>query len=533
MLSTDVAVQGAMPAQPRGSTKARELLRSVFGHDVYRPPQAEVIEHLLAGHDALVLMPTGGGKSLCYQLPALLRPGVAVVVSPLIALMKDQVTQLSALGIRAAALNSTQSWDELVDVEKALKQGQLDLLYMAPERLLSDRVIKLLKQSSIALFAIDEAHCVSQWGHDFRPEYLELSALPKHWPEVPRIALTATATEQTRQEILERLDMPKARSFVTGFDRPNVFYQVAEKGDIRTQLLRFIQRDHRGQSGIVYCASRQRTDTLAAWLVSKGLKAMAYHAGLDRETRALHQQQFIQTPNAVMVATIAFGMGINKPDVRFVAHVDMPKSLEHYYQETGRAGRDGQPASAWLAYGLPDVLQRQRLLVDGAGGLAYQQRAMEAFDAMVSFCESTDCRRKRLLAHFGQTISACGRCDNCLASEGINDVTEAAQKMLSAVYRLWRQRGQRFGSGHLIDILRGRVTTRVKNLKHDTLSVFGIGADLSVVQWRQVLRRLLAEQLLVLDDEGYGTFALTEASVAVLKGKQQVLLRFANANEPS
>ncbi|MFO7747846.1 MAG: RecQ family ATP-dependent DNA helicase, partial [Orrella sp.] len=342
MLSTDVVVEGALPEQPKGSTKARELLRTVFGHDVYRPPQAEVIEHLLAGHDALVLMPTGGGKSLCYQLPALLRPGVAVVVSPLIALMKDQVTQLSALGIRAAALNSTQSWDELVDVEKDLKQGQLDLLYMAPERLLSERVIKLLKRSPIALFAIDEAHCVSQWGHDFRPEYLELSALPKHWPEVPRIALTATATEQTRQEILARLDMPKARSFVTGFDRPNIFYQVADKGDIRTQLLRFIQRDHRGQSGIVYCASRQRTDTLAAWLVSKGLKAMAYHAGLDRETRALHQQQFIQTPNAVMVATIAFGMGIDKPDVRFVAHVDMPKSLEHYYQETGRAGRDGQ-----------------------------------------------------------------------------------------------------------------------------------------------------------------------------------------------
>lgn len=525
MLSSDVLSEALAPESPIGSSKARELLRKVFGHDVFRQPQAEVIEHVVAGSDALVLMPTGGGKSLCYQLPALLRPGVAVVISPLIALMKDQVTRLSELGIRAAALNSTQSWDELIEVEQALKCGQLDLLYMAPERLLSDRVLKLLKQAPVALFAIDEAHCVSQWGHDFRPEYLELSALPKHWPDVPRIALTATATEQTRKEILARLDMPAARSFVTGFDRPNIFYQVADKGDIRTQLLQFIQRDHRGQSGIVYCASRQRTDTLAQWLGSKGLKAMAYHAGLDRETRTLHQQKFLQTPNSVMVATIAFGMGIDKPDVRFVAHVDMPKSLEHYYQETGRAGRDGQPASAWLAYGLNDVLQRQRLLADGSSSLANQQRATDAFDAMVLFCEATDCRRQRLLAHFGQGSAPCGHCDNCLTPDGIKDVTVAAQKMLSAVYRLWRQRGQRFGSGHLIDILRGRVTARVKDLKHNTLSVFGIGADLSVVQWRHVLRRLLAEQMLVLDNEGYGTLALTEASVAVLKGQQQVLLR--------
>jgi ATP-dependent DNA helicase RecQ len=525
MLSPDVAAVVPVSTTMEASSKARKLLREVFGHDAFREPQAEVIAHIIAHQDALVLMPTGGGKSLCYQLPALLLPGVAVVVSPLIALMNDQVTRLAKLGIRAAALNSTQSWDELRDVEQALRLGELDLLYMAPERLLSERGLRMLKQSRVALFAIDEAHCVSQWGHDFRPEYLGLSVLAQHWPEVPRIALTATATEQTRKEILARLDMPAARSFVTGFDRPNIFYQVAEKGDARKQLLQFIERDHAGHSGIVYCASRQRTDTLTRWLVDNGLKAMAYHAGLDRDTRAQHQQRFLQTPDAVMVATIAFGMGIDKPDVRFVAHVDMPKSLEHYYQETGRAGRDGQPASAWLAYGLTDVLQRQRLRAEGSDDAINQQRLTDAFDAMVSFCEATDCRRQRLLTHFGQETDPCGHCDNCLSPEGVQQMTEAAQKMLSAVYRLWRQRGQRFGSGHLIDILRGRTTARVKSLRHDSLSVFGIGADLSVVQWRQVLRRLLAEQMLVLDDEGYGTMALTQASVAVLKGHQEVLMR--------
>ena len=525
MLSPDSADVLSGPKTTADSSEARRLLREVFGHDAYREPQADVIAHIIAQQDALVLMPTGGGKSLCYQLPALLLPGVTVVVSPLIALMNDQVTRLSSLGIRAAALNSVQTWDKLLEVEQALKRGELDLLYMAPERLLSERGLRLLKQSPVALFAIDEAHCVSQWGHDFRPEYLDLSILPKHWPTVPRIALTATATEQTRQEILVRLDMPQARSFVTGFDRPNIFYRVVEKADARTQLLQFIKRDHAGHSGIIYCASRQRTDNLASWLVGKGLKAMPYHAGLDRETRAQHQKQFLQTPGAVMVATIAFGMGIDKPDVRFVAHVDMPKSLEHYYQETGRAGRDGQPASAWLAYGLTDVLQRQRLRAEGHDDAVNQQRLTDAFDAMVSFCEATDCRRQRLLSHFGQDTSPCGHCDNCLSPEGVRQMTEAAQKMLSTVYRLWRQRGQRFGSGHLIDILRGRATARVKALKHDSLSVFGIGTDLSVVQWRQVLRRLLAEQMLVLDDEGYGTMALTQASVAVLKGQQQVFMR--------
>jgi len=507
-------------------TPARDLLRRVFGHQSFRTPQAEVIEHLLAGRDALVLMPTGGGKSLCYQLPALLRLGVGVVVSPLIALMKDQVTHLQALGVRAAVLNSTLSWEEMVAVERSLKLGELDLIYMAPERLLSDRMLELLGRLPIALFAIDEAHCVSQWGHDFRPEYLGLSVLSQRWPNVPRIALTATATEQTREEILARLGMPSARSFVTGFDRPNIFYQVAEKDDIRTQLWQFIRQQHRGQSGIVYCASRQRTDDLARWLVTKGLTALPYHAGLDRDTRTKHQQQFLQNPDAVMVATIAFGMGINKPDVRFVAHVDMPKSLEHYYQETGRAGRDGQPASAWLAYGLTDVLQRQRLFAEATDNPDNQRRMLDAFDAMVLFCESTDCRRQQLLAHFGQAGDPCGHCDNCLNSGAIQDVSQAAQKMLSAVYRLWRQRGQRFGSGHLIDILRGRATARVVSLGHNSLSVFGIGADLSVAQWRRLLRRLLSEQLLVLDDEGYGTLALTEASVAVLKGEQQLLMRW-------
>jgi ATP-dependent DNA helicase RecQ len=528
MLSPESADVVPVPQTTVESSGARKLLREVFGHDDFREPQAAVIAHIIAQQDALVLMPTGGGKSLCYQLPALLMPGVTVVVSPLIALMNDQVTRLAALGIRAAALNSTQTWDEFLDVEQALKCGELDLLYMAPERLLSDRGLRLLKQSPVALFAIDEAHCVSQWGHDFRPEYLGLSMLPQHWPTVPRIALTATATEQTRQEILVRLDMPNARSFVTGFDRPNILYQVVEKGDVRAQLLQFIKKDHRDHSGIVYCASRQRTDNIARWLVDKGLKAMPYHAGLDRETRARNQQEFLQTPGAVMVATIAFGMGIDKPDVRFVAHVDMPKSLEHYYQETGRAGRDGQPANAWLTYGLTDVLQRQRLLVEGNDDVVNQQRLTDAFDAMVSFCEATDCRRQRLLTHFGQATGPCGHCDNCLYPEGVQQMTEAAQKMLSTVYRLWRQRGQRFGSAHLIDILRGRSTTRVKTLKHDSLSVFGIGADLSVVQWRQILRRLLAEQMLVLDDEGYGTMALTQASVAVLKGQQQLFIRLQN-----
>jgi len=508
------------------ATPARELLRRVFGHQSFRTPQAEVIDHVLAGHDALVLMPTGGGKSLCYQLPALLRPGVAVVVSPLIALMKDQVTQLCALGVRAAVLNSTLSWDEMLDVERSLKKGEFDLIYMAPERLLTERMLQLLEQMPIALFAIDEAHCVSQWGHDFRPEYLGLSVLSQRWPNVPRIALTATATEQTRQEILARLGMPAARSFVTGFDRPNIFYQVAEKDEIRTQLWQFIRHKHRGQSGIVYCASRQRTDDLAAWLVNKGLTALPYHAGLDRETRTRHQQQFQQAPDAVMVATIAFGMGIDKPDIRFVAHVDMPKSLEHYYQETGRAGRDGQAASAWLAYGLSDVLQRQRLFSEATDNPANQQRMVKAFDTMVSFCESIECRRQQLLAHFGQSSEPCGHCDNCLNSDAVQDVSEAAQKMLSAVYRLWRQRGQRFGSGHVIDILRGRTTARVSSLGHDSLSVFGIGSELSVAQWRRLLRRLLSEQMLVLDDEGYGTLALTEASVAVLKGQQHLSMRW-------
>jgi ATP-dependent DNA helicase RecQ len=428
--------------------------------------------------------------------------------------------------VRAAVLNSTLSWDEMLDVERSLKQGEFDLIYMAPERLLSERMFQLLEQITIALFAIDEAHCVSQWGHDFRPEYLGLSVLSQRWPNVPRIALTATATEQTRQEILARLGMPDARSFVTGFDRPNIFYQVAEKDEIRAQLWQFIRHKHRGQSGIVYCASRQRTDDLAAWLVTKGLTALPYHAGLDRETRARHQQTFQAAPDAVMVATIAFGMGIDKPDIRFVAHVDMPKSLEHYYQETGRAGRDGQAASAWLAYGLNDVLQRQRLFSEATENPANQQRMVNAFDTMVMFCESVECRRQQLLAHFGQSSEACGHCDNCLNSDTVEDVSEAAQKMLSTVYRLWRQRGQRFGSGHVIDILRGRTTARVKSLGHDSLSVFGVGTDLSVAQWRRLLRRLLSEQLLVLDDEGYGTLALTEASVAVLKGQQHLSMRW-------
>jgi len=502
-----------------------EVLQTVFGHERFRMQQADVIAHVMAGCDALVLMPTGGGKSLCYQVPALLLDGVAVVVSPLIALMQDQVSALVAKGVRAASLHSMLSPEASQAVQAAILKDELDVLYVAPERLVSPSFLRLLEQTHVSLFAIDEAHCVSQWGHDFRPEYLALACLKQRWPAVPRLALTATATEQTREEILERLQLKSARTFASGFDRPNIYYQVVEKADVREQLLQLIRSQHHGHSGIVYTASRARAQALAAWLLRHGVHALPYHAGLERDQRNAHQARFKSEPGLVMVATIAFGMGIDKADVRFVAHVDMPRSLEHYYQETGRAGRDGLPATAWLAYGMPDVLQRYALVRESEVSANQTQRVTHAFDQMLTFAESLSCRRVQLLGHFGQNSSPCGHCDNCHAHEQGKqpwDATQAAQMMLSTVYRLWRERGQRFGSGHLIDIVRGKRTPRVLTQSHDTLSVFGVGAPWSVLTWRAVLRRLLAEQMLVTDDEGYGTLVLTPASVAVIKGEQTI-----------
>ncbi|UOD51577.1 DNA helicase RecQ [Orrella daihaiensis] len=505
-----------------------KVLGRVFGHQAFRMQQAQVIEHVMAGGDALVLMPTGGGKSLCYQVPALLLDGTAVVVSPLIALMHDQVQALRARGVRAASLNSTLTHEQSKGVEQSLSAGELDLLYVAPERLVRPRLMQLLKNIKVSLLAIDEAHCVSQWGHDFRPEYLALESLADHWPGVPRLALTATATPATRKDILDRLRLPHATIFASGFDRPNIFYEVVDKADVRAQLLAFINTRYRGRSGIVYTASRARAQALASWLNRHGINALPYHAGLDREQRTRHQARFVSEPDLVMVATIAFGMGIDKPDVRFVAHVDMPRSLEHYYQETGRVGRDGQPATAWMAYGLSDVAQRYTLARETEASASQAQRVMASFDQMLQFAESLTCRRVQLLAHFGQDSHACGHCDNCQMlqrDQPLWDATEAAQMVLSTVYRLWRERGQRYGSGHLIDIVRGKRTTRVVAQGHDSLSVFGVGAQWSVLTWRNVVRRLMAEQMLVTDDEGYGTLAMTPASVPVFKGERRLWMR--------
>ncbi len=504
---------------------ALSALRTVFGYDRYRGAQQEIIEHVIQGGDALVLMPTGGGKSLCYQVPSLVRPGTGVVISPLIALMQDQVDALRELGVRAAFLNSTQDWSDAREVETAFLSGELDMLYVAPERLLTDRCMQMLARGSVALFAIDEAHCVSQWGHDFRPEYLGLSVLHAQWPSVPRIALTATATEQTRAEIAERLALTDARHFVAGFDRPNIRYLIEEKQDVRRQLLRLIQKDHPGEAGIVYCISRNKTEDTAAFLNANGISALPYHAGLGATMRAQHQARFLREDGLVMVATIAFGMGIDKPDVRFVAHIDMPRSIESYYQETGRAGRDGLPATAWLAYGLQDVIQQRRLIDESGGNDAFRRRQSMQVDAMLGLCETVSCRRTHLLHYFGQSIQPCGNCDNCLQKPETWDATIAAQKMLSAVYRLWKERGQRYGSGHLIDILRGKSTSRVLDLQHQSLSVFGIGKDLSEQAWRSVLRQLLACGMLTVDHEGYGTLALTDVSRPVLKGEQRLMMR--------
>ena len=505
--------------------RALEILQRVFGYETFRAEQQSIVEHVIAGGDALVLMPTGAGKSLCYQVPALVREGVGVVVSPLIALMQDQVDALTELGVRAAFLNSTQDWQGARDVERAFLHGEIDLLYVAPERLLTDRCIQLLDRGRIALFAIDEAHCVSQWGHDFRPEYLGLSMLHERWPDVPRIALTATATEMTRREIAARLALGEARQFVASFDRPNIRYHIVEKNDVRRQLLTLLQQEHDGDAGIVYCLSRNKVEETAEFLRANGIEALPYHAGLGTAVRSRNQSRFLREDGVVMVATIAFGMGIDKPDVRFVAHIDLPKSVEGYYQETGRAGRDGLPATAWLAYGLSDVVQQRRMIDESAGDDAFRRQLGAQLDAMLGLCETIACRRQRLLQYFGQTIGPCGNCDNCLQPPQAWDGTVAAQKMLSAIYRLWKERGQRYGAGHLIDILRGKLTPRVSENGHDTLSVFGVGNDLSEQAWRGVLRQLLAYGLVIVDQEGYGTLALTVSSREVLRGERTLMLR--------
>lgn len=502
-----------------------EVLQRVFGYESFRGEQQAIIDTLVAGRDALVLMPTGGGKSLCYQIPSLLRPGTGVVVSPLIALMQDQVDALRELGVRAAYLNSSQDWQTAREVERQLLDGELDLLYVAPERLLTERCMELLGRTRIALFAIDEAHCVSQWGHDFRPEYLGLSRLHERWPDVPRIALTATATQVTREEIARRLSLEDAAQFVSSFDRPNILYRIVEKKEVKRQLLEFIREEHPGDSGIVYCLSRSRVEDMAAFLKQNGVPALPYHAGMDAALRAQHQARFLREEGLVMTATIAFGMGVNKPDVRFVAHVDLPKSVEGYYQETGRAGRDGEPATAWMAYGLQDVVQQRRMIDESNGDEQFKRRSGRQLDAMLGLCETVDCRRERLLAYFGQQIEPCGNCDTCLAPPESWDGTVAAQKLLSAIFRLWRERGQRYGAGHIIDILRGKHTPRVREHGHDTLSVFGVGADLSDQAWRGVLRQLLAKGLVTVDFEGHGTLMLTDDSRSVLKGEVTLMLR--------
>ena len=496
----------------------------MFGYDSFRGAQQEVIGHLLAGGDALVLMPTGGGKSLCYQIPALVRDGTGVVISPLIALMQDQVDALRALGVRAGFLNSSQDIGQRRQVEAEFLGGKLDLLYLAPERLRSESAVRLLERGQIALFAIDEAHCVAQWGHDFRPDYLALSELHERWPQVPRIALTATATEATRAEITARLGLTGARQFVASFDRPNIQYRIEPKAEPARQLLALLRGEHAGDAGIVYCLSRASVDKTAELLERNEITALPYHAGLDSQARRANQARFLREDGLVMVATIAFGMGIDKPDVRFVAHLDLPRSVEGYYQETGRAGRDGLPATAWLAYGLQDVVLQRKLIDGSEGDTAHRRRLSAHLDAMLGLCETVDCRRAQLLEYFGEQAAACGNCDTCLTPPQAWDGTVAAQKLLSAVYRLQRERRQRFGAGQVIDILLGRKTQRVIENDHASLTVFGIGDDLRESEWRGVVRQLLAQRLLTVEGD-YGTLALAPASADVLASRRTVMLR--------
>ena len=509
------------------SDRAQEILRTTFGYPAFRGSQQEIITHVAGGGDALVLMPTGGGKSLCYQIPALLRPGVGIVVSPLIALMQDQVDALLQAGVRAAFLNSTLDWPQVQEIEKKLFSGGddgLDLLYIAPERLAGERSAGLIErlhaQGRIALFAIDEAHCVSQWGHDFRPEYLQLSAFHERYPDIPRIALTATADEATRSEIIQRLGLDEARIFISSFDRPNIRYTVVEKDNPRRQLLGFLA-DRKGEAGIVYCLSRKKVEETADWLNEQGFSALPYHAGMDAASRAENQRRFLREDGVVICATIAFGMGIDKPDVRFVAHLDLPKSIEAYYQETGRAGRDGDPSEAWMAYGLQDVvLQRSRIDESNAPP---EQKRLEAqkLNALLAYCEAPRCRRVVLLDYFGEQTTPCGNCDVCLDPPELFDGTVVAQKALSAVYRT----GQRFGALHVIDVLRGKKSDKAAQWGHDQLSVFGIGADLDDAEWRAVLRQLVAAGMLHADLAEHGALKLTEDARPLLKGERTLELR--------
>ena len=520
MTTTQTAPRSRQP-----DNTALDTLHRVFGYDSFRGDQAEIISHVISGGDALVLMPTGGGKSLCYQIPALVREGTGVVISPLIALMQDQVDALTAVGVRAGFLNSTQDAEQRRNVESAFLAGELDLLYLAPERLRIESTSALLDRGRVSLFAIDEAHCVAQWGHDFRPDYLQLSMLHERWPDVPRIALTATATEQTHKEIQKRLQLSDAQHFVASFDRPNIQYRIVPKNSPQQQLLELLRSEHSGDAGIVYCLSRASVEKTAEFLVQNGIPALPYHAGLDARVRAANQSRFLREDGMVMVATIAFGMGIDKPDVRFVAHLDLPKSVEGYYQETGRAGRDGLPSTAWLAYGLQDVMQQRRMIDQSEGDAEHRRRLSAHLDAMLALCETVECRRVQLLAYFGEESTPCGNCDTCLAPPESWDGTVPAQKLLSTVVRLQRERNQKFGAGQIIDILLGKETTRVMQNDHEKLSTFGIGTELNEAEWRGVVRQLLAQGLLGVHSDGFGTLVLTDASASVLGGERHVMLR--------
>ena len=507
------------------SARALRVLQEVFGYAAFRGQQAAVVEHVTGGGDALVLMPTGGGKSLCYQIPALLRAGVGVVVSPLIALMQDQVAALREAGVRAEFLNSTLTWPEAQEVERRARTGELDLLYMAPERLLTERGLALLDALPIALFAIDEAHCVSQWGHDFRPDYIGLATLAERYPQVPRIALTATADAATRTEIALRLQLHDARTYIESFDRPNIRYRIMEKDNPRRQVLRFIQDEHPGEAGIVYCLSRNSVEETAQLLAEAGVKALAYHAGLPAADREARQNRFIEEDGVVIVATIAFGMGIDKPDVRFVAHVDLPKSVESYYQETGRAGRDGLPADAWMVYGLADVVQQRRLIEQSEAAVEHRRSLSTKLDGILGLCETVRCRRLHLLEYFGQPSEACGNCDNCLTPPEQWDGTEAARKLMSCIYRCESASGYAFGAQQIIDVLRGQRTEKVLQRGHDRISTFGIGAELDANQWRAVLRQLVMLRLIDVDHDNWNVLRLTSASRPVLTGERRLPLR--------
>ena len=511
------------------SKNAVEILNSLYGYDSFRGHQADIIEHVSAGNNALVLMPTGGGKSLCYQIPSLLRDGVGIIISPLIALMHDQVGAMQQLGVRAAFLNSSLSYDDQKIIEGQLLASELDLLYIAPERLVQKYTLDLLDRCQLALFAIDEAHCVSQWGHDFRSDYLGLSLLHERFPQIPRIALTATADIRTRTEIMDRLSLTEAKAYISGFDRPNIRYAIANKTTPKKQLLGFLQQ-RKGEAGIVYCLSRKKVEETAAWLSQEGFKALPYHAGLPSQLRQTHQNRFLREEAVIIVATIAFGMGIDKPDVRFVAHLDLPKSIEAYYQETGRAGRDGQPADAWMVYGLQDVVRLQQMQQESTGAEQFKRSERHKLDAMLGLCEVTSCRRKVLLRYFADDApNHCGNCDNCQIPPETWDATEAAQKVLSCVFRT----GQRFGVMHVVDVLRGKETDKVVQHQHQLLSTFGIGSDIEDLQWRSVMRQLVVRGLLRVDLEGYSALQLTDLCRPVLKGEQAVHLRKEELRAPS